>query len=227
MAYMFFLKKCLLPVTPSKLNIKINNANKTVTLIDEGEINILKTAALTDISFECMIPQNNYPFAVFNLGFVSASMFLDYFEGLKTSKKPFQFIVVRTRPNGIPLFNTNIKVAMEDYTVKEDWKQGIDLIVKIALKQYRDYGTKTVKIKEGDSAETPEATAQNSRSQETSPMPEQIQTYTAKTGDTLFNIAKSVYGDGELYTKILEGNGGISSPNNISPGQAITIHPCF
>ena len=44
--YDFYLKKCLLPVTPQKLEIKINNANDTVTLINEGEINILKTAAL-------------------------------------------------------------------------------------------------------------------------------------------------------------------------------------
>lgn len=226
MAYMFFLKKCLLPVTPSQLNITVNNANRTVTLIDEGEVNILKTAGLTDISFECMIPQNNYPFAVFNLGFTGASKFLDYFETLKTSKKPFQFIVVRVRPNGIPLFNTNIKVAMEDYKVKEDWKQGLDLMVKINLKQYRDYGTKTVKIKEGDS-DTPEATAENSRSQETSPMPEQTQTYTAKEGDTAFNISKAMYGDGELFTEILGANGGIESNSDIIPGQAIKIRPCF
>lgn len=227
MAYMFFLKKCLLPVTPSQLNITINNANRTVTLIDEGEINILKTAGLTDIDFECMIPQNNYPFAVFNMGFVDAQKFLDYFEELKTSKKPFQFIVVRTRPNGMPLFNTNIKVAMEDYRIKEDWKQGLDLMVKINLKQYRDYGTKTVKIKEGEDSDTPEATAENSRSQETSPMPEQPQTYTAKAGDTAFNIAKAMYGDGELYEKILGANGGIASNSDIFPGQEIKIHPCF
>lgn len=42
--YEFYLDKCLLPVTPSKLELKINNANKTVTLINEGEINILSCA---------------------------------------------------------------------------------------------------------------------------------------------------------------------------------------
>ena len=62
--YDFYLKKCLLPVTPQKLEIKINNANDTVTLINEGEINILKTAALTDIEFECEIPQVKQPYAV-------------------------------------------------------------------------------------------------------------------------------------------------------------------
>ena len=98
--YDFYLKKCLLPVTPQKLEIKINNANDTVTLINEGEINILKTAALTDIEFECEIPQVKQPYAVYKSGFQGASYFLDYFEGLKTSKQPFQFLVSRTMPNG-------------------------------------------------------------------------------------------------------------------------------
>ena len=50
--YDFYLKKCLLPIAPPKLSVKINNANETVTLINEGEINILKKAELTDIEFE-------------------------------------------------------------------------------------------------------------------------------------------------------------------------------
>ena len=47
--YDVYLKNCLLPVTPEKIQIKINNQNKTVSLINEGEINILKKAGLTDI----------------------------------------------------------------------------------------------------------------------------------------------------------------------------------
>ena len=69
--YEFYLDKCLLPVTPSKLELKINNANKTVTLINEGEINILKRAKLTDIEFTCEIPQMKYPHAVYKDGFNS------------------------------------------------------------------------------------------------------------------------------------------------------------
>ena len=76
-----------MPVTPSKLQVKINNANKTLTLIDEGQINILKTAALTDVEFDCMIPQVQYPFAVYKSGFQGAQYFLDIFEKLKTEEK--------------------------------------------------------------------------------------------------------------------------------------------
>lgn len=92
MGYDFYLDKCLLPVTPSKLSLKINNANKNLTLINEGEINILKKAELTDIEFECEIPQTKYPYAVYKSGFLGASYFLGYFEQLKTGRKPFSLL---------------------------------------------------------------------------------------------------------------------------------------
>lgn len=144
--YDFYLDKCLLPITPQKLQIKINNANSTVTLINEGEVNLLKTAKLTDIEFDCEIPQVKYPFSSYPNGFKPAEYFLDYFEKLKTEKKPFQFIVSRSMPTGKALFSTNIKVTMESYTLAE--KAGnFDVTVKIKLKQYREYGTKTATIK--------------------------------------------------------------------------------
>ena len=161
MGYDFYLDKCLLPVTPSKLSLKINNANKTLTLINEGEINILKKAELTDIEFDCEIPQTNYPYAIYKSGFLGASYFLGYFERLKTKRKPFQFIVCRQMPNGKKLFNTNIKVSMEDYKITEDVKEGFDLKIKIKLKQYQEYGTKTVNVTLGSSK--PKAFIQQSR----------------------------------------------------------------
>ena len=129
--YSFYLKQCLLPVAPKKLKLTINNNNATYILIDEGQINILKQAKLTDIEFECEIPQTPYPFAVYSGGFRGAAYFLDYFEKLKTERKPFQFIVSRTTPGGRVLFSTNLKVSMEIYEVTEAAENGFDLTVKI------------------------------------------------------------------------------------------------
>ena len=221
--YDFYLKKCLLPVTPQKLEIKINSANKTITLINEGQINLLKTAGLTDIELECEIPQAPRPYAVYRSGFKGASLFLDYFEELKTSKQPFQFLVSRTLPNGEVLFSTNIKVSMEEYQIIEQAKNGFDLTVRIKLKQYRDYGTKSVKIIHQDS--TVSASVQQTRMAENSPEPTAPQTYTVKSGDCLWTIAKQFYGDGSKYTVIYDANqeeiGG--NPNLIYPGQALIL----
>lgn len=221
--YDFYLKKCLLPIAPEKLQVKINNANNTLTLINEGEINILKAPELTDVEFECRIPQVQYPFATYKSGFKGASYFLDYFESLKADKKPFQFIVSRTLPNGEVLFATDMKVSLEDYKITEQAKEGFDLMVKIKLKQYRDYGTKTVNIK--IAASKPKATVEEPRAAETSPAPSTAQIYTVVRGDCLWTIAKRFYGNGAKNTVIYNANKEVigGDPNRIYPGQVLTI----
>lgn len=217
--YDFYLDKCLLPVPPQKLQMKIKNSNKTVTLIDDGQINILKSAGLTDIEFECEIPQIKYPFAVYKSSFLSATYFLKYFERLKTQKKPFQFIISRVMPSGRVLFSTNIKVSMEDYKITEQSSNNFDLTVKISLKQYREYGTKTVKIK----TSSPKATVQKKRASDKKT--DSTQSYIVVSGDCLWNIAKKFYGDGSKYTVIYNANKDVvgSNPNMIYPGQILTI----
>jgi hypothetical protein len=221
--YDFYMDKCLLPVTPDKLTTKISNGNKTVILINDGEINLLKTAKLTDIEFECDIPQIKQPYAVYPSGFKGASYFLELFQELKTSQKPFQFIVCRKAPNGKKFFNTNMKVSLEDYKITEDAKEGFDLRVKIKLKQYRDYGTKTVSIQ--IQAKKPTASPEPKRETNNAPTPTANQTYTVVKGDCLWNIAKKFYGNGSKYTVIYNANKGVigGNPNLIYPGQVLTI----
>lgn len=222
MAYIMYLDGVALPVTPSKLQMKIKNQNKTINLINEGEINILKSAGLTEISFDATIPQVKYPFAIYSSGFRKADFFLDKFEKLKVDKKPFQFICSRTSPSGKLLFDTNIKVALEDYKIKEDASNGQDLIVTMSLKQYKDYGTKFVNINiQQQRTSVKSASIKKSRPAETAPA---LKTYTVKSGDTLWNIAKKYLGNGSKYTEIYNKNKNkIQNPNLIYPGQVLTL----
>lgn len=223
MAYFFYLDKLLLPVAPDKLQTKINNNNSKITLINEGEVNILKTAKLTDVEFDALIPNVKYPFAVYKSGFKRAKYYLNAIEKLKTSNKPFQFIVSRELPSGKVLYDTNMKVSLEDYKIKESAKTGFDVMVSMKLKQYRPYGTKTCNIV--DTSSKPKASVEPVRAAETSPAPTQsAQTYTVVSGDSLWNIAKKYYGDGNKYTKIYDANRDkIKTPNLIYPGQVFTI----
>ena len=225
--YYVYLNKCLLPVTPGKIEMKINNSNKTIKLINDGEIKILKTPGLTDIDFECEIPQQQYPYAVYKNKFKKASYFLNYFEKLKKDKKPFQFIVCRRFPNGKKLFYTNLKVSLEEYRITEDAGNGFDLKVKISLKQWRNYGTKQVKLKIKVNKPQPVVKEEPIRETVNSPEPVQNQTYTVQKGDCLWNIAKKFYNNGSLYTVIYEANKGVigGNPNLIYPGQVLTIPP--
>lgn len=222
MAYHFYMGKMLCPIAPSKLQLKIGNKNKTMTLINEGEVNILKQAGLTEISFDLLLPNVKYPFATYKDGFVGANYFLNELEKLKTSKNPFQFIVTRTFPNGKMLFDTDMKVSLESYDIKEDVKQGFDVVVSVKLKQYRDFATKTCNITFNNAK--PTASVTTARPAENSPAPTTNQTYTVKNGDCLWNIAKKFYGNGSKYKEIAVVNKDkIKNPNLIYPGQTLII----
>lgn len=212
----------MLPVTPSKLQIKIENKNDTITLINDGEVNFLKKAGLSTVEFEVLLPNVNYPFAVYTDGFKKADFYLKKLSQLKTDCKPFRFIVTREQPNGIPMFSTNLNVSLEEYTIKEDAKNGIDILASIKLKQYRDFGTKTCKISLVNSTQNVVATG--TRETTNSPLPTTAQVYTVVKGDCLWNIAKKFYGNGAKYTIIAEANKNIiKSPNLIHPGDILTI----
>ena len=216
--YYFYMGSVLLPIAPEKFTLKVKNTNKTMTLINEGEINFLKEAGLTELEFDVLIPAAQYSFAKYDAGFKSPAYFTNHFEELKTSKEPFQFIIVRKMPDGKLLFDTNMTVSMESYTVKEQANEGFDLMVSIKLKQYRPYGTKIVKVVNNN------ASVQPVREQTNSPAPKQETTYTVKKGDCLWNIAKKFYGNGSKYTKIAEANKDkIKSPNLIYPDQVLII----
>lgn len=219
--YYFYLDKILLPVAPEKLQLKINNNNKTLTLINNGEINILKDAKLTDISFDILLPNSKYPFAMYKDGFKKPIYYLEKLEKLKTSKKPFQFIVSRKMPTNEVLFDTNMQVSLEDYKISEEAKQGFDIKVSINLKQYKQYSTKTMKITIKQARPKPVATPVVTRPAPSAPT---TRTYTVVRGDCLWNIAKKYYGNGSQYTKIYNVNRDkIKNPNLIYPGQVLTI----
>lgn len=218
--YRFYLDGVLLPVTPEKLEMKIKNQNKTANLINDGEINILKTAGLTEISFDIALPQTKYPYAIYEGEFKGATYYLEKIEKLKTELKPFQFIVTRKKPSGDLLFDTNMKVSLEDYSIKEDVKEGFDLVVSIKLKQYRNFGTKTIKI---ETKEENKTVAKETQQRDSASAPK-TQTYKVKKGDCLWNIAKKFYGNGSQWKKIYNANKNkIKNPNLIYPNQVFII----
>lgn len=204
MAYYFYINKVLFPITPARFNIKIKNQNKTVTLINEGEVNQIKKPGLSDIEIpELILPlYQNYPFAVYKNGFKSADYYLDKLEAWKTSRKPQTVILSRISPNGkILLFDTNIQATIEDYEILEDVeKYGFDIAVKLSMKQYVTWGAKKLVIKSiknssGRKRATKKKTRRTTRSLS--------KIYTVKSSDcNLYAIAKKQLGDGSKYKSI-------------------------
>jgi LysM repeat protein len=219
MAYDLYMDGVRYPVTPSKVSIKTGNKNKTISLINEGEVNVTKSAGLMDISFDLLLPNSRYPFAVYTDGYHAAEYYIDLLQDLKEEQKKFQFILSRSTPSGNNLHNTNVTVTMEDLTITDDAKEGMDAKASVKLKEWRTYGTKTVKL----NTATNTATVTEEREQ-SADAPTGGTTYTVQKGDSLWKIAKQFYGDGSQYTKIYNANTGtLSDPNKIYTGQVLTI----
>lgn len=199
MAYTVHLGDTKLPVTPETITITIKNQNKTITLINEGEVNLLKTPGLSDVSFSFLVPQQNYHFAE---DLENVFVYTDMLEDYKINRKAFQFIVYREVGNR-KLFKTNMKVSLEDYEIKESFENGTDLLISVNLKQYRDPVTKTISIKKTSSGKkkATKKTASNNNKKKT-----KSSTYTVKSGDCLWNIARKFYGDGTKWKKIYDAN---------------------
>lgn len=219
------------PITPSELSIKVGSKNKVVTLINEGDINILKSPALIDVEFEARFPMRKYPYSREVSDFQN---YFDKFKELKENKKSFRFIVARTTLKDKRSWDTNILVSLEDFELKENADEGDDVIVAFKLRQYKHYGVKKLDISQYGVSKTTYSVSNQSRSGNNGSS--STKTYTVKSGDCLWNIAKSMYNDGSLWTKIYNANktainedarkhGKADSSNGhwIYPGLTLTI----
>lgn len=214
--YKFILNGVQLPVAPEKFTWSIKSNNETMELINGSEISFLRSPGLTEFSFEFLIPSFKYPFANYNdEGFKKPSEYTNLLERLKSEKKPFRFQVLRTLPDGKILFDTDIKVSLEDYTITESAKEGFDLKAKVVLKQFVEIITQFSNLVTNQNGETV------LKKETVRPSEKQIpKTYTVKTGDSLWAICKKQLGDGSKYSEIAKINN-ISNPNLIYPGQVI------
>lgn len=113
----------------------------------------------------------------------------------------------------------NFQVTIETLKYGEQDGTG-DVYYDLTLKEYRAVEIKKTKLKKTKKKKTTKKKSKPKRPA----AKKKTKTYTVKSGDCLWNIAKRFYGNGAQYTKIYNANRGkIKNPNLIYPGQKLTI----
>lgn len=136
--------KVTLPVNPEKLQIKVPGKNSTETLVNKGEVTILKLPGLKKISFESFIPKHYDTGAGYlstNAGSSkNAKFWVDFFTAIMREKDPVQLTITGL---DVPI---SLAVSVESFDY--DWEgSDEDMNFKIELKEYKKFEATIVRIK--------------------------------------------------------------------------------
>lgn len=105
--------------------------------------------------------------------------------------------------------NYAIQVSLEDYTVKEDAEEGYDLVVECNFKEWRDWGTKTIKLKTSSKSNkitkiSKGKKRKRKKKQKASTKVKNTKTKSGKVKTTcLWTLCKAAYGHGDVWSNVV------------------------
>lgn len=200
--YLFYLGGMLFPVTPSGYELKEKNKNRTVDLLRGGEVSFPVSEGLCEISFKALLPMVRYPFSIYEGGFKDGRFFADALREMKKIAKPVWLRILRYGRRA----STDICCTIEELSFKEEALNGGDITCELVLKQYMGYENRIIDTEKGIAGVAGSETI--------------AKTAEVKKGDTLWTIAKAVYGDGGRYPEIYDKNRELIEENAKAKGLA-------
>ena len=201
-----------IPVLPAKLNVSSPGKNERVTVLELGEVLLLRKKGLRILSWESFFPVSKAPYTVGQIR--DPVSIVQAIQKARDQKSPVRFLITGTD------LDCNLRMGIDSFEYEERSGELGDLYYTIKLYEWKDISPKRIVLPEKE--EEPVETQEPERPGK----PEQTsKTYTVKPGDCLWNIAKAIYGKGSDYTKIYNANKGVigSNPNLIYAGQVFTI----
>lgn len=196
----------VLPVSPSSYQWSHDAAIETVRVDQLGDLNFFggKKMGTTTLR-DCILPARPYPFLSPGAG-TNPWTYLEQLE-----KWVDRGTVVRWLVSGTPV---NAAVLLEGVTFREQDGTN-DLYADITLRQYQQPETPVLPVQ-------PAAAPAAGRDAATGAAEER--SYVVQSGDTMWHICRTFYGDGSLSWRLAAANG-IKNANLIQAGAALTIPP--
>jgi hypothetical protein len=127
-----------LPINPAELVVSRAGNNESAEVLTLGEVTVIKTPRLADISIESYFPARpDTPAVLTKSNFKEPMYYWNLIVKIRDDKKPARLIITDT--------NINILVSIESferkYVAMDD-----DMHYTLVLKEYKEYGVKTVTV---------------------------------------------------------------------------------
>ena len=213
-----------LPVNPEQLKVTGDAENETSTVVNLGQLSDIGFPNLKELSIESFFPyRSGAGYINTNGAFEGPDFYIDFFEKIKNNRDYFRLIITDT-----PI---DMLVSIEGF--EYTYQYGTDDVdYTLNLKEYKEHKVRTLKVTNSGAnsnanyqqVQNTSASNYNSDRSVEKSVPS---TYTVKTGDSLWKIAKSLLGDGSRWSDIYnyKNNKSIigANPNLIRPGQVLSI----
>jgi len=205
-----------LPVMPETLTVKRSLDSSEKTVLELGNVNILKGAKLRQISFSSFFPVQRIPAVGARQKIHEPLWYVQKLRGMMESRKPLRFILL-----GQDL-DVNTQMSVENFEYSESYGAVGNIDYKLTLKEWVDYSPRKVTIRQNKAVT---GSKKRSGQPKTAPADKAVK-YTVKAGDSLWSICQKNYGDGSLYDKLYQANRSvISSMNDSSADKYAAVVP--
>ena len=187
--------KIRFPVVPPSIGVNRSNNIDTESVIKLGEVPIFNGTSLKTIEFTSFFPNQEYSFCDYT-GFMKPYEFSEKIQKWMYEGKPLRVIVTDSP--------TNMQCLIQQFdTVEQDGTR--DLYFTLNLLEYRPI--EVPNLSSSNTSSNSNNTQNTSRPNEVNTNSNnQQKTHKVVKGDTLYDIAKKYYGNGNLYPKIKEAN---------------------
>lgn len=201
-----------LPINPERITARTGSRMQTFEVINLGEISIPRGVVPTRFSWEGFFPGEARRDLFFINDWQSPKGIAEQLSLWRAQNTKIRLLVTETPINHDCYISTFEHTWGGGYG---DAQYSIELVQVIPL----------VILAETEQAPTAGTAATSAQKSQARPAPPTPKTYTVKSGDTLWAVAKRALGDGSRWKEIYNNNASVigSDPNLIYPGQVLRI----